>query len=104
MQYLRDTVAQAFFLSNPTASTAAAFDLERLDNTLFKKYEAPGFLAQALSTNQIPASPETKSAVILLAEMLSVRNPNLPVFTLVGTAARYARNVFFPPPAAPPAA
>lgn len=107
MQYLRDVVAQAFFLNHATAASVSDVDLQTLDNRLFNKYERPGFLGQALFVNHIAPSPESKSTVILLAEMLGVQNPQLPVATLMGTAARFAHNAFFvvaaPPPAFAPA-
>jgi hypothetical protein len=95
MQYVRDTVAQAFFLSHPTAAGASDFDLEAFDQTLFRKYEQPGLLGQVLMQNQIPSTPEGKSTVILLAEMIGIQNPRLPVVSLLATAARYAKSVFF---------
>jgi hypothetical protein len=99
MQYVRDVVAQAFFLSHATAARASDFDLEAFDLTLFRKYEQPGLLAQVLLQNQIPSSPEAKSAVILLAEMIGIQSPRLPAVSLLVTAARYAKAMFFPAPA-----
>ena len=98
MQYVRDVVAQAFFLSHASAASASDFDLEAFDLILFRKYEQPGLLAQVLLQNQIPSTAEAKSAVILLAEMIGIQSPRLPAVSLLATAARYAKAMFFAAP------